>query len=75
MEAQRISLTQIHAAQMELFRESLKKETEVAHERLQEKLTAAHALEINELQAQFQQELLNIKASPKGKYNNNNSKY
>ncbi|XP_032868417.1 A-kinase anchor protein 9 isoform X5 [Amblyraja radiata] len=64
--AQRISLTQIHAAQMELVRDSLKKETEVAHERLQEKLTAAHALEINELQAQFQQDLLNIKASQKG---------
>ncbi|XP_078273597.1 A-kinase anchor protein 9 isoform X3 [Rhinoraja longicauda] len=66
LEAQRISLTQIHAAQLELVRDSLKKETEVALERLQEKLTAAHGLEINELQAQFQQELLNIKASQKG---------
>ncbi|XP_051872159.1 A-kinase anchor protein 9 [Pristis pectinata] len=66
MEAQRISLTQIYAAHLELVRDSLKNESEVALERLQEKLTAAHALEINELRAQFQQELLNIKASQKG---------
>ncbi|XP_062900185.1 A-kinase anchor protein 9 isoform X2 [Mobula hypostoma] len=66
LEAQRISLTQIHAAQLELVRDNLKNESEVALERLQEKLAAAHALEINELRAQFQQELLNIQASQKG---------
>ncbi|XP_069770459.1 A-kinase anchor protein 9 isoform X2 [Narcine bancroftii] len=66
LEAQHISLTQIYAAHLEFVRDTLKNETEVALERLQEKLTAAHTLEINELQAQFQQELLNIKASQKG---------
>ncbi|XP_059828252.1 A-kinase anchor protein 9 isoform X2 [Hypanus sabinus] len=66
LEAQHISLTQIYAAQLELVRDNLKNESEVALERLQERLAAAHALEINELRAQFQQEILNIQASQKG---------
>uniref|UniRef100_UPI00398F60B0 A-kinase anchor protein 9 n=1 Tax=Pristiophorus japonicus TaxID=55135 RepID=UPI00398F60B0 len=66
LEAQRISLTQIYAAQLELVRDSLKNEKETALVKLQEKLTAAHTLEIKQLQALSQQELQKSKSPQKG---------
>ncbi|XP_060680905.1 A-kinase anchor protein 9 isoform X1 [Hemiscyllium ocellatum] len=65
LEAQRISLTQIYAAQLELVQDSLKNEKEVALERLGEKLTASHISEIRQLQAQSQLELQRFKESHK----------
>ncbi|XP_043546207.1 A-kinase anchor protein 9 isoform X8 [Chiloscyllium plagiosum] len=65
LEAQRISLTQIYAAQLELVQDSLKNEKEIALERLGEKLTASHTSEIRQLQAQSQLELQRFKESHK----------
>ncbi|GCC21031.1 hypothetical protein chiPu_0000191 [Chiloscyllium punctatum] len=65
LEAQRISLTQIYAAQLELVQDNLKNEKEIALERLGEKLTASHTSEIRQLQAQSQLELQRFKESHK----------
>ncbi|XP_067868569.1 A-kinase anchor protein 9 isoform X3 [Heterodontus francisci] len=65
LEAQRISLTHIYAAQLELVRDSLKNEKETALERLRENLIASHTLEIKQFQALSQQQLQDFKASPK----------
>ncbi|XP_041039209.1 A-kinase anchor protein 9 isoform X2 [Carcharodon carcharias] len=66
LEAQRISLSQIYAAQLELIRDNLKNEKEIALERLQEKLTISHTSEIKQLQALYQQELQDFKKPQKG---------
>ncbi|XP_038653846.1 A-kinase anchor protein 9 [Scyliorhinus canicula] len=57
LEAQRISLSQIYAAQLELIRDNLNNEKAIALERLQEKLTISHSSEIKQLQALYQQEI------------------
>ncbi|GCB67897.1 hypothetical protein scyTo_0012203 [Scyliorhinus torazame] len=57
LEAQRISLSQIYAAQLELIRDNLNDEKAVALERLQEKLTISHSSEIKQLQALYQQKI------------------
>ncbi|XP_048415626.2 A-kinase anchor protein 9 isoform X3 [Stegostoma tigrinum] len=63
LEAQRISLAQVYAAQLKLVQDSLKNEKEIALARLREKLTACHSSEIRQLQALSQQELQHLKES------------
>uniref|UniRef100_A0A4W3K030 A-kinase anchoring protein 9 n=1 Tax=Callorhinchus milii TaxID=7868 RepID=A0A4W3K030_CALMI len=66
LEAQRISLTQIHAAQLELTCDGLKTEKARALDSLQEKLTASHTLEVEKLHTLYQQQLQDLEAHQKG---------
>uniref|UniRef100_W5MX64 Pericentrin/AKAP-450 centrosomal targeting domain-containing protein n=1 Tax=Lepisosteus oculatus TaxID=7918 RepID=W5MX64_LEPOC len=61
MEAQRISLSQICAAQLELLRESLLAEKEACLHSLEESLVGRHAQEVQQLHEKHQQELQHLK--------------
>lgn len=62
MEAQRISLSQIHAAQLELLQESLQAEREAALRSLELQLRASHWREVERLR-----EALDLKGDGSGK--------
>ncbi|MBN3298083.1 AKAP9 protein, partial [Amia calva] len=66
MEAQRISLTQISAAQLELLRETLHAEKETSLRTLTEELEARHAQELSQLQEKHQQELKDMEEQQSG---------
>ncbi|XP_041104798.1 A-kinase anchor protein 9 isoform X11 [Polyodon spathula] len=61
MEAQRISLTQIYAAQRELVQEKLQTDKKQCLSLLKEDLTARHRQEVDRLHKKYQQELKDLK--------------
>ncbi|KAL4629820.1 A-kinase anchor protein 9 isoform X3 [Arapaima gigas] len=63
MEAQRISLSQIFAAQLELQRETLQAEKEASLGILKQDLDAAHLWELQQLWEEHQRELQDLKGS------------
>ncbi|XP_034776747.2 A-kinase anchor protein 9-like isoform X2 [Acipenser ruthenus] len=61
MEAQRISLTQIYAAQRELVQEKLQTDKKQCLSLLKEDLTTRHRQEVDRLHKKYQQELKDLK--------------
>ncbi|KAG7458289.1 hypothetical protein MATL_G00236630 [Megalops atlanticus] len=61
MEAQRISLSQIYSAQLELLRDSQRAETDACLRKLEQELRSSHAQELQSLRDRHQQELCNLK--------------
>lgn len=68
MEAQRISLSQIHAAQLELLRESLHAQTEAQLRSREQELQDAHERELMCLQEEMRSEQQEVRGQSAGQW-------